>query len=141
MTNSTSRWLTALLQTVTCPLATTKYPSTVSTCARLRRTLHAARCSIYIYLLKKWIAITSVVEEGVLKKRVLLRKVWCVRSACVVLPRSSDTVSAFHRLLGGRRWTTEARSAALWRCKAIPERHEGSRGVIARERRKLRHLF
>ena len=33
----------------------------------------------YIYLLKKWIAITSVVEGGVLKKRVLLRKVWCVR--------------------------------------------------------------
>ena len=28
---------------------------------------------IYIYLLKKWIAITSVVEG------VLLRKVWCVR--------------------------------------------------------------
>ena len=34
--------------------------------------------------MKKWIAITSVVEEGVLKKRVLLRKVWCVRGACVV---------------------------------------------------------
>ena len=38
---------------------------------------------ISIYM-KKWIAITSVVEEGVLKKRVLLRKVWCVRGACVV---------------------------------------------------------
>ena len=33
----------------------------------------------YIY-----IAITCVVEGRVLKKRVLLRKVWCVRSACVV---------------------------------------------------------
>ena len=30
-----------------------------------------------------WIAITIVVES-VLKKRVLLRKVWCVRGACVV---------------------------------------------------------
>ena len=37
-----------------------------------------------MYLLKKWIAITIVVEESVLKKRVLLRKVWCVRNACVV---------------------------------------------------------
>lgn len=32
--------------------------------------------------MKKWIAITCVVEGRVLKKQVLLRKVWCVR-VCV----------------------------------------------------------
>lgn len=32
--------------------------------------------------MKKWIAITCVAEGRVLKKQVLLRKVWCVR-VCV----------------------------------------------------------
>ena len=34
--------------------------------------------------MKKWISITIVVEESVLKKRVLLRKVWCVRGVLLM---------------------------------------------------------